>query len=96
MADKQNPAIPKTPDRGVEFDNLLLLLNKYRNETLADPEFDIYEKVGGNYVWRTASVGIKRALRQLRELSKASQNEFVLMHTPSGKVIGRLNSFQTD
>ena len=96
MADKQKPAIPANPDREVEVDNLLSLLNKYRDKALADPEFDTYEKVDGNYVWRAASVGIKRALRQLRELSKASQNECALMHTPSGKVIARLNSFQFD
>jgi hypothetical protein len=96
MANKQTPAIPINPDREVEVDNLLSLLNKHRNKALADSEFDTYEKVDGSYVWRAASVGIKRALRQLRELSEISQNELVLMHTPSGKVIARLNSFQTD
>jgi hypothetical protein len=56
------------------------------------PEFDTYEKVGDNYVWRALSVGIGRALHKVKELAEASPNEFVLMHTSSGKAILRLNT----
>jgi hypothetical protein len=71
-------------------------MQRPREEVSADPEFDTYEKVSGNYVWRAANADIRDALRQLKELSGTSPNEFVLMHTPSGKVIARINSFQTD
>jgi hypothetical protein len=57
-----------------------------------DPEFDTYEKIDDNYIWRTLSIGIVRALHKVKELSEASSNEFVLMHTASGKVILRLNA----
>jgi hypothetical protein len=62
-------------------------LQRCRKRLSADPEVDTYEKVEGNYVWRAANADIQHALRQLKELSATSPNEFVLMHTPSGKVI---------
>jgi len=92
MADRSKPAIPRTPDKNGEFENLLSLLEKEQEELAADPEFDIYEKVGDNYVWRALSIGLGRAMHTLKELSAGSSNEFVVMHTFSSKVIVRINS----
>lgn len=92
MSDERKINIPRTPDRDVEFDKLLSLLDTNQRELAADPEFDTYEKVGDDYVWRAVSIGMERALSKLKELSEGSINEFVVMHTFSGKVIVRLNS----
>jgi hypothetical protein len=94
MSDEHKINIPRTADRNAEFDNLLSLLDKNQKELAADPEFDTYEKVGDDYVWRAVSIGMGRALSKLKELSEVSINEFVVMHTFSGKVIVRLNSSQ--
>jgi hypothetical protein len=56
-------------------------------------EFDIYEKVGDNYLWRAVAVGQQPAMRALQELAGASSNEFVVMHTEIKEVIARANSF---
>jgi hypothetical protein len=92
MSDNRKINIPRTPDREAEFDNLLSLLDRNQRELAADPEFDTYEKVGESYVWRAVSIGMGHALAKLKELSKGSTNEFVVMHTFSGKVVVRLNS----
>jgi hypothetical protein len=89
------PTIPRTLicealSKDAEFENLLRVLEKYQKELISNPEFDVYERVDGNYVWRAESIGILRALHKVSELSEASSNEFVLMHTPSGTVILRL------
>jgi hypothetical protein len=91
MRDKTRINIPQKPNRDAEFDNLLSLLDKDYKELSADPEFDTYEKVGDNYVWRSVSIGIGRAMFKLKELSEGSPNEFVVMHTFSNKIIVRLN-----
>jgi hypothetical protein len=91
MSDEHKINIPRTADRDAEFDNLLSLLDKNWPPT---PNFDTYEKVGDDYVWRAVSIGTGRALSKLKELSEGSINEFVVMHTFSGKVIVRLNSSQ--
>lgn len=91
-ADRSKPNIPHVRNRDAEFDNLLSLLDKDNKALAADPEFDIYERVGDNYVWRAVSIGIDRAMYKLKELSEVSSSEFVVMHTFSGKVIVRINS----
>jgi hypothetical protein len=73
------------------FESIPELLAKHREAFSADPEFDTYEKVDDNYAWRAVHTGIRRAIEDLRALSAASPNEFVLIHTSSGTVIARLN-----
>jgi hypothetical protein len=92
MATKPKAVVPQTPNKDAEFENLLQLIEKHQKEVAADPEFDLYEKVDGNYVWRAVSIGLGRALHRFKELSASSTNELVLMHTFSGKVITRLNA----
>ena len=82
--------ILQTLSKEAEFDNLLRVLEKYWKELTSNPDFDIYEAVDGNYIWRAECLGILKALRRMSELSERSKNQFVLMHTASGRVILRL------
>ncbi len=91
MANTLTVPAPQILTKDAEFQNLLQVLGTYWKELVDDPEFDIYEGIGGNYRWRAVSIGIIDALHTIQALSERSSNEFVLMHTASGKAILRLN-----
>jgi hypothetical protein len=95
MVARPIPVSLRSVDWDAELENLFAHLRQHRKAFFVEAEFDTYEKVGDNYIWRVESVGIKRALRELKELCAGSRNEFVLMHTPSGTVITRINSTQS-
>lgn len=52
-----------------------------------DRNYDIFEMIGENPIWRGAVPGHDAALARLRELASKSQNEFRLMHIPTNALI---------
>jgi hypothetical protein len=55
-------------------------------------EYDIFEKVDGQEVWRCSVVGHEAAISRLKELAAKSDNEFVVMYIPTRSVIATLKS----
>jgi hypothetical protein len=52
-----------------------------------DREYDIFEKVGENELWRCSVVGLAPAKLKLKELAAKSPNQFTVMHTASDRVV---------
>jgi hypothetical protein len=57
-----------------------------------DRQYDIFERVDGELVWRAVMMGRELATRKLKELGANSPNEFVVMHVPTKSVIATINS----
>jgi hypothetical protein len=57
-----------------------------------DRQYDLFEKMDGELVWKEAVVGHTEAVKRLQELGATSSNEFVLMHLASDAVIAVINS----
>ena len=57
-----------------------------------DRDYDIFERIDGQLVWRAVISGHKLSIHKLTELSVTSQNEFVVLHMPTKAVIAVVNS----
>jgi len=53
-------------------------------------EYDIFEKVDGQEMWRCSVFGHEAAIARLKELAVKSDNEFVVMYVPTKSVIATL------
>ena len=54
-----------------------------------DREYDIFEKVGENELWRCSVVGLEAAKLKLKELAAKSPNKFTVMHMASDRVVAQ-------
>jgi hypothetical protein len=57
-----------------------------------DCEYDIFEKVDGELVWRSSIRGYNSTVRKIQELAEVSSNEIVAMYLPTKMVVATLNS----
>lgn len=57
-----------------------------------DREYDIFEKVGENELWRCSVVGLRTAKLKLKELAAKSANAFTVMHLASNTAVAKLNT----
>jgi hypothetical protein len=55
-------------------------------------EFDIFEKLpDGTIVWREVVSGLEPAVLRMKALASVSTNEFILLYSPSNKIVDRAN-----
>jgi hypothetical protein len=57
-----------------------------------DRNYDIFEIVGDDPIWRGAVLGHDPAIFRLQELASKSQNEFRLMHIPTNTLIAVISA----
>lgn len=57
-----------------------------------EPEYDIFETVGGNPLWVCSIVGHQAAIARLKELAATSSNEFTVMHLRTNALIASSNT----
>jgi hypothetical protein len=58
-----------------------------------DRNYDLFEILpDGSPIWRCAVSGHEKAVQQLRELAKQTENEVRIMHLSSNTVIAILNA----
>ena len=56
-----------------------------------DREYDVFEILSdGSHVWRDSATGHEKAIRRLRELVEVTDNEFRMMHLPTGSLIASM------
>jgi hypothetical protein len=55
-----------------------------------DREYDIFENVEGQHIWRCSVVGHEAAIGKLKEMAAMSHHEFIVMHLPTKSVIARM------
>jgi hypothetical protein len=56
-----------------------------------DREYDLFEVIpDGSLVWRDSVTGHEKAIRRLRELVEVTDNEFRVMHLPTGSLIASM------
>ena len=58
-------------------------------------EYDIFERVNGDLIWRTSISGQEAALNLIKDMAAKSPSEFVLMHLATSEVIATLNAFSS-
>jgi hypothetical protein len=57
-----------------------------------DREYDLFETVNGEPIWRCSVIGLEPATAKLKELAAVTRNELRLMHLPSNSLIAQANS----
>jgi hypothetical protein len=54
-------------------------------------EYDLFEQVSDEPMWRGRTVGLTSARQKLQELARTTRNECLIMHLPTKEVVARLN-----
>jgi len=56
-----------------------------------DLDYDIFENLNGWPLWRDYVKGLRNAMARLQQLAMHSTNELFAMHTPTKKIVARVN-----
>jgi hypothetical protein len=54
-------------------------------------EYDLFEQISDEPMWRGRAVGLTSARQKLQELARTTRNECLIMHLPTKEVVARLN-----
>ena len=67
------------------------LRNRWPGEIRMEREYDLFEQVSDEPMWRGRTVGLTSARQKLQELARTTRNECLIMHLPTKEVVARLN-----